>query len=957
MRRILVTSLAIFFVIQATIFGTVKLHAQVTGAPASPDWLIDPAPYKAKVEVSSDSKQIELSNGLIRRLFRLSPNAATVALDHLGTQQSLIRAVRPEAKITIDGTTFSVGGLVGQPNHAFLTPQWLDELENDPKTMQFVGYQIGKPLERFAWKRSRHHDTNANWPPPGVTLALEFALPSYDPTAMASEAGRDLLFSDNFNDLDSTWELKQSDRSERISFQNEGKPGEIYALSNTHCFATRSLPNGTSIIEADIDPGTDRDSSWGPGLALLLPNRVIDVNLRPGDRGLHGNFELRDNGQSGLATIPELCSEDGGLDAGRVYRLRARIESKKIIWEVADANAKKLVFHKLFETPHDGTSPSHMRVGKTDRQGGAGDEANNQDENWYRSKIVAVRCYGPLDAQKLKSVAQPSQAIKVIVNYEIYDGLPCYCKWLDVINLSDKPIRIDSFTSEILAAVEYSSEVDELSTAGRTTPNFHIETDMAFGGMMATGANRRSFRWLPDPDFHTQVNYEKKTPCLLEVGPDLGPAIELKPQETFHSYRSWILPQDSTDRERKGLAVRRLYRHVAPWTTENPLMMHLIASDDNSVKRAIDQCAEVGFEMLIMSFGSGFNVENRQPENIAKAKAFSDYARSKNIEIGSYSLLASRRISDEHDVVMPAGLKPVFGNSPCLQSTWGQAYFQQLYDFYRSSGFTLLEHDGSYPGDPCASEKHPGHAHLEDSRWRQWELISTFYQWARSEGIYLNVPDHYFMSGSNKTGMGYREVNWSLPRAHQVIHTRQNIFDGTWEKLPSMGWMFVPLTQYHGGGAAATIEPLSEHLDHYGRMLDSNLALGVQACYRGPRLFDSEATKALVKEKVSWYKKYRGILESDLIHGRRADARDIDWMLHVNPQLAQCGMLIVFNPLTTEQSRKLTIPLYYTGLADSAKVITPNGTASVQKLKRDYSIDVTITVPAEGMTWLVFEKP
>jgi hypothetical protein len=26
---------------------------------------------------------------------------------------------------------------------------------------------------------------------------------------------------------------------------------------------------------------------------------------------------------------------------------------------------------------------------------------------------------------------------------------------------------------------------------------------------------------------------------------------------------------------------------------------------------------------------------------------------------------------------------------------------------------------------------------------------------------------------------GYREDNWSLPRAQQLIHARQNIFDGT----------------------------------------------------------------------------------------------------------------------------------------------------------------------------------
>ena len=49
----------------------------------------------------------------------------------------------------------------------------------------------------------------------------------------------------------------------------------------------------------------------------------------------------------------------------------------------------------------------------------------------------------------------------------------------------------------------------------------------------------------------------------------------------------------------------------------------------------------------------------------------------------------------------------------------------------------------------------------------------------------------------------------------------------------------------------------------------------------------------MVQAEVAWYKAHRDILESDLIHGRRADARDLDWMLHVNPQLQEKGLLVV----------------------------------------------------------------
>jgi hypothetical protein len=203
--------------------------------------------------------------------------------------------------------------------------------------------------------------------------------------------------------------------------------------------------------------------------------------------------------------------------------------------------------------------------------------------------------------------------------------------------------------------------------------------------------------------------------------------------------------------------------------------------------------------------------------------------------------------------------------------------------------------------------------------------------------------------------MGYREDNWSLPREQQVIHTRQNIYDGTWQKLPSMGWMHVPLTEYHGGGAAATIEPLHEHLDHYGRMLDSNLALGAQACYRGPRLFDTDQTRALVKGRVDWFKAHRDILESDLIHGRRADARELDWMLHVNPQLAERGLLVVFNPRDEPVTKKLRVNLYYTGLANSARLHEKAGAGKRFTLARDYSVEVPVTVPAQGMNWWVID--
>ncbi len=387
-------------------------------------------------------------------------------------------------------------------------------------------------------------------------------------------------------------------------------------------------------------------------------------------------------------------------------------------------------------------------------------------------------------------------------------------------------------------------------------------------------------------------------------------------------------------------------------------MMHVRRADPNSVRLAIDQCAEVGFEMVIMTFGSGFNLENEDPAYLAQLKELAEYAHVKGIEIGGYSLLSSRRISDRDDVIdvntgEPGGAK--FGHAPCLGSEWGRDYFRKLYAFYDKTGFDLLEHDGSYPGDTCASNSHPGHRGYADSQWTQWKTIADFYKWCRARGIYLNVPDFYYLTGSTKCGMGYRETNWSLPRAQQILHGRQNIYDGTWTKTPSMGWMFVPLTEYHGGGPAATIEPLRDHLDAYEAHLANNFGAGVQACYRGPRLYDCDETKAVVKKWVDFYKQYRDILESDVIHLRRADSRDIDGLLHVNPQLKTKGLAMIYNPLDHAVERKLKLPLYYTGLTTTAHIREKEGESKPYPLDRHYNVTVPLRIDASSVTWLVIE--
>jgi hypothetical protein len=64
---------------------------------------------------------------------------------------------------------------------------------------------------------------------------------------------------------------------------------------------------------------------------------------------------------------------------------------------------------------------------------------------------------------------------------------------------------------------------------------------------------------------------------------------------------------------------------------------------------------------------------------------------------------------------------------------------------------------------------------------------------------------------------------------------------------------------------------------------------------------------------------------------------------------------VVFNPLNKEVKKPLRVSLYYTGLTQTAKVRSTGQAAKSFKLNRDYTIDLPVQVPAQGMSWYVVE--
>ncbi len=929
------------------------------------DWLIKRPSEKARLFRNEENNEMILSNGIISRTFRLSPNAATTSLKVLSKQEEHIRAVKPEAIVMLNGFTVNVGGLTGQPNLAFLYPDWLDDLKADPLAFKYIGFKTGTPEKRMEWNEIRHHAPEAEWPPKGVKLQMDYKLSDFSPEELlslsqGSNIGRIEIFHDNFATMSDIWTIRTSPKHKRSSFFNEGKPGEIYTPNNTAVYAEYKLPAGTGIVETSIDAGTDVSGFWGPGIALVWENRTIKFNMRPGNEsGSKNNGAWRFTVFDGKGENTRAGGKDN-VDFSGTWFLRLRIDGTKVYCEAKPKDGKWKNYQTV-DFENEVPNPISARIGKL------GKNAEGKDSDFpgelVRLKMNEFSVYGKLDEkeiQKINSKLKGLQQLVISVNYELYDGIPVISKWVTVKNNSDEPVKIDQIISEFIGVADHDPyggyrEQHDL----KVKPNIHFETDYAFSAGRVKVANNQTVHWETDQDYETQISWIQDIPNTMRIYPKYGYHLHVGAGESFESIRAFILPYDSYDKERNGLALRKMYRTVAPWITENPLMFHITRSKWDEYTNGIDQAAELGYEMVNFSFGSGFNPEDESEANYNKMKRYAEYADSKGIKIGTYSLLASRRISEKDDVVNPntgkTGGFATFGNSPCLGSEWGQEYFRKMYRMYTETGFLTFTHDGNYPGDICASTLHPGHENLGDSQYKQWKIITDFYKWCKSQGVYLRVPDYYYLSGSNQNGVGYRENNWSLPRRHQLIHTRQNIFDGTWESTPSMRWSFIPLAQYHGGGPAATIEPLNEHLDHYEMMLVSNIGLGIQSALRGPRLYDTETTKTMVKRVVVWYKKYRDILESDIIHIRRADGRDIDYMMHVNPELKKKGFLLVFNPTDNIIKKKIKVPLYYTGLTETAKIREQENSPQQFKLNREYEIEIEVEVQPNWYNWYVIE--
>ena len=419
---------------------------------------------------------------------------------------------------------------------------------------------------------------------------------------------------------------------------------------------------------------------------------------------------------------------------------------------------------------------------------------------------------------------------------------------------------------------------------------------------------------------------------LLQVGyPESGPAVFLEPGDTWDSFHVLELCHDSEDEERQNMGRRRWMRVLAPQGTENPIYWHL--EQQSNVIAAIDETAAAGFEMMIISFSSGFNAESSDPVYLDFVRNFTAYAHSRQVLIGGYTLMQNPNTFPWQDNVV--GANPANGgnfNIACFATEGHRQYRQRLIDFVAATGIDLLETDGPYEGVPCEATGHAYHRGRADSQAAQDFFTQDFYRSLKVKDLYFTVPDPYWLNaGTNKEPIGYTDkwTNSGFDKHERLAIGRMYSYDGTTHYPPTMGWMVFNYEDYN---------PLNSSQQYYELAMAQYLGNGIITCFRGANLYDSPETLHITRYWSDFYKRHRTVLNGDIVHVVRPNGQDVDVQFHVHPRtwpfdgVASNEVVLgfMFNPTPYDVAGyAVRLNVYYAGLQPGDKVSIEWGAGTV----------------------------
>ena len=124
-------------------------------------------------------------------------------------------------------------------------------------------------------------------------------------------------------------------------------------------------------------------------------------------------------------------------------------------------------------------------------------------------------------------------------------------------------------------------------------------------------------------------------------------------------------------------------------------------STSEGMRSVVDQMNEVGFDMMIYSFGSGYQFETHNKTYLNQIKGDIAYAKNKGIEVGGYDLICLDRghggyggnVGDQWATVLKDGSN---GADACFASGWYDVIHNLTLTWIKDAGLSMVETDGPY---------------------------------------------------------------------------------------------------------------------------------------------------------------------------------------------------------------------------------------------------------------------
>ena len=964
---------------------------------ASSDWLLEGNPRLSPAVVTLktlDNDTISLSNGLLARVFAIKPFFAT--WDIATSSGSALRAISEEATVTLDGKKYAVGGAIPllADGTACPLPKGVGPVDNCPTAYFNRSTAYGPPLngaftysthwtsaptKPFPWKPARHAPAMP-WPPLGLRLNVNLTAP-----VDALPEHRDVVVTLHYE----MYQGMPAMSKWMTVTHTGGDEGRDRAAAAAAAPPSLGLPpdQQSSICIEPCDqklPPSDWESRW-----LLTPDVAGPIKLSGASAGanlcltlVQGEAYHAFNNQMDAQT----CNESNPLQRWRFDSASGLLLTRASAADIIAATDPKQKRPCATRATPPGVNTTHCGVDVNNHQIDAGTALSVEP-------IQGTAGSNPLQARwKLAKDASGGKAVQIAATNAAYTDR---CFWYTPLPPAPAPapapapkppcaapdcVVLTGAVIEILRLnAPWAPRAPQVATETKAVINTSpMPADHGLLWPRATQGHGTIVLWGVDPTFDPQYSgNDGSIQPMLTVGYDVasntapykygGPGARLRARGSaglpelnnpFQSFRVMTLYGDSTENERMGLGVRKLTRLLAPQTSETPMFMHLTDTTPNGVKKAVDQIVATGngFDMIIFSFGSGFNLESTDPVYQAEIKASVQYANAHGVEIGGYDLIALSLTGKGFDAIDPR--THASAGSTCFASEWNRGLLKQVLSFIDATGLSMVETDGPYGGTPCGSPDHD-HYGAEDSVQQQWENQVAFYAALRGRGVFIHAPDDYtFAGGANKDCGWYSEMQFSLPRWQHISISHAEVYDYTYFNTPTEKWMFAPLVDYHSGGPAAALEPFSKTGDAWEWTLANFVGAGVGACYRGDQLYDTPAVQAMVTKWMKFWTKYRAILTQDVIHVRRPDMQSVDCMLHVtaNSSSTFAALAMLYNPTLTAQTTTLALPLYYSGEESDVELAHEEGPFASVTLARDFSITVSATLKPHGVTYFVVRR-